>query len=63
MPTVKPMASKQLSPYIMDVVTISDYQQFLQAFKVTLRQYQPVPKFRQNNLETAGVSLDILSCK
>ena len=57
MPVVKPMASKALSQHIMDVVIINDHQQFLQAFKVTLRQFCTVPKFRLQDLEKAGVSL------
>ena len=54
MPVVKPMASKAHSPHIMDVVTINDYQHYLQAFKVTLRQFQTVPKFRPQDFEKAG---------
>ena len=37
MPVVKPMASKAHLQHIMDLVTINDYQHYLQAFKVTLR--------------------------
>ena len=54
MPVVKPMASKAHAPHIMDVVTINDYQHYLQAFKVTLRQFQTVPKFRPQDFEKAG---------
>ena len=59
MPVVKPMASKAHSPHIMDVVTINDYQHYLQAFKVTLRQFQTVPKFRPQDFEKAGLSFDV----
>ena len=54
---VKPMASKAHLQHIVDVVTINDYQHFLQAFKVKLRQFQTVPKFRLQDLAKAGLSL------
>ena len=54
MPIIKPMASKLHSAHIMDVVTIFDYQLYLQGFKEVLLQFKYIYNFCQLDLDKEG---------